>query len=152
MKFWLHAFLLASLAVLAVPQVVDHEKWNTVERMCRKLECVEETPLKGKADEFEEKSTSLKKTDIRLYRRKNEPSCCGTELPLARGVTNKSGEFEFNVKDLFPGNYWVMVEVDGKQYGRAIKYAGNRVEVSCSDLLYEITNGELQLRKVIRVD
>ena len=115
MKFWLHAFLLASLAVPTVPQVVDHEKWNLVERICRNLECVEETPLKGKADEFEEKSTPLKKTDIRSYRRRNEPSCCGTELPIARGVTNKSREFEFNVKNLSPGDYSVMVEVGGKQ-------------------------------------
>jgi hypothetical protein len=152
MTFWLPIFLLALQAVPAVPQVVDQEKWNTVERMCGKLEWVEEIPLKGKIAEFEEKSTPLKNADVRLYHRQNEPSCCVTALLIGRTVTNKRGEFEFNVEDLFPGNYWVMVELNGKQYSHAIKYAGTKFESGCSDLLYDIKKGELQLRRVIQVD
>lgn len=147
---WQSIILVGSLLAASVPQAVDTEKWNAVERMCGKLEWVEEIPVKGKGAEFEEKSRPLKKVDIRLYRRENESSCCGMGLPIARAVTNGRGEFDF--KNLVPGSYWVMVEVDGKEYSHAIKYVPSKVELSCSDLLYDIIKGELQLRRIIHVD
>jgi hypothetical protein len=147
---WQSILLVGSLLFASVPQAVDTKKWKTVGRMCGKLEWVEEVPVNRKGTEFQEKSRPLKKVEIRLYRRENESSCCGTGLPIARAVTNGRGEFNF--ENLVPGSYWVMVEVDGKQYSLAIKYVPSKVELSCSDLLYDIINGELQLRRVIQVD
>jgi hypothetical protein len=147
---WQFILLIGSLLFFSVPQGADTEKWNTVGRMCGKLEWVEKIPVNRKGTEFEEKSKPLKKVDIRLYRRESESSCCGTEQPIARGVTNGRGEFGF--KNLASGSYWMEVEVDGKQYSLAIKYVPSEAESKCTDLLYEIINGELQLRRVIEVD
>jgi hypothetical protein len=142
--------LLAVSELASAPQAPDQEKWNTVERTCGKLEWVEKILVKGKVAEFEEKSKPLKKIDVRLYRWENESSCCGTALPIAQALTNKSGVFNF--KNVVRGSYWVVVEMSGKQYSHAIKYVPSKDEVSCSDLLYNISNGELQLGRVITVD
>ncbi len=147
---WQFILLIGSLLFSSVPQGVDTEKWNTVGRMCGKLEWVEKIPVNRKGTEFEEKSKPLKKVDIRLYRRESESSCCATGQPIARVMTNGRGEFDF--KNLVPGSYWMVVEVDGKQYSHAIKYVPSKAESSCSDLLYDIVNSELQLRRVIQVD
>jgi len=147
---WQSILLVGLLLSASVPQAADTEKWNTVGRMCGKLEWIEEIPVNRKGTEFQEKSRPLKKVEIRLYRRGNESSCCGTGLPVARSITNGRGEFDF--KDLVPGSYWMVVEVDGKQYSHAIKYVPSSAESSCSDLGYDIIKGELQLRRMIEVD
>ena len=88
-----------------------------------------------------------------MYRREKDSQCCGTALPLEEVVTNKEGIFQF--KNSVPGNYWVVVTVDGKDYSHAIAYvqhAKDKVEVSCSDLLYALEDGELRLEEVITVD
>jgi hypothetical protein len=152
MSLWRTIVLVGLMAVPALPQNVDPEKWNTVERMCGKAEWVDEIPAKGKTAESEEKAKPLRKARVRLYFRKNEPSCCEPKSLIGQVVTGKKGEFEFLVKDLFPGKYWVTVDLDGKRYSLPINYLGSKVEVSCSDILYDVNKGELQLRRTVHVD
>jgi hypothetical protein len=96
MTMWQAILLFGSLSAAAVPQTVDLEKWNTVERMRGKMQQVEE-----------QKTEPIRKSKVRLYRRKNDSPCCGEASPIAEAVTNKAGLFEF--KNPAPGDYWVVV-------------------------------------------
>jgi hypothetical protein len=150
---WQFIFALSSVMIGLHSQTVDPEKWNTVERMCGIVERVEEIPIKGTPSLFTEKRQPIKKADVRVYRRENDAPCCGSSMPLAETLTNRSGVFMF--KGSAPGSYWVVVVVDGKEYSHPIKYAPSakdKVEVSCFDFLYEIRKGELQLGRMITVD
>jgi len=150
---WPIILVLALLGGGSRPQADDSEKWNTVERMCGKLEWLEEIPVKGTTDTFNEKRMPVKKAEVRLYRRENDSPCCGATLFVTNAVTNRAGEFEF--KKAVPGRYWIVAIVDGKEYSHAIKFAPeskDKVEVSCSDLLYDVHKGELQLGRVIHCD
>jgi len=150
---WKFIFAFTSLMIGLFSQTVDPEKWNTVERMCGKLERVEEIPIKGTPSLFTEKRQPIKKAVVRIYRREKDAPCCESSMPLAETVTSRGGDFMF--KDSAPGTYWVVVVVDGTEYSHAIKYAPSakdKVEVSCSDLLYEIRKGELQLGRIVTVD
>jgi hypothetical protein len=150
---WQFILSVASLMISLPTQTVDPEKWNTVERMCGKLERVEEIPVKGTTAAFTEKRQPIKKADIRLYQRGKATQCCGAGLLVAETVTSRGGDFIF--RNPAPGSYWVVAVVDGKEYIHAIKYAPStkdKVEVNCADLLYEIKKGELQLGRMITVD
>jgi hypothetical protein len=148
--------LLIFLAVLpagASGQAVDAEKWNTVERMCGKAEWVEKIPSKHDPNSYEEKRKSIKKAEVRLYQREGDAPCCGTNPPVAQSVTNREGIFEF--KNIMPGKYWLVIVTGVKQYSHAVTYtpdAKNKEPIVCSDLLYDLSGGELQLGRMIHVD
>ena len=148
--------LLIFLAVLpfgASGQVVDAEKWNTVERMCGKAEWVEKIPSKHDPNSYEEKRKSVKKAEVRLYQREGDVPCCGTNPPIAQSVTNREGIFKF--KNIVSGKYWLVIVTGVKQYSHAVTYtpdAKNKEPIVCSDLLYDLSGDELQLGRTIHVD
>jgi len=134
-------------------QAVDAEKWNTVERMCGKVEWVEKMPSKHDSNSYEEKRKSIKEAEVRLYQREGDAPCCGTNPSHAKAVTNRVGIFEF--KNIAPGKYWLVIVTEAKQYSHAVTYtpdAKNKEPIVCSDLLYDLSGGELQLGRMIHVD
>ena len=99
------------------------------------------------------KRKSIKEAEVRLYQREGDAPCCGTNPPHAKAVTNRVGIFEF--KNIAPGKYWLVIVTEAKQYSRAVTYtpdAKNKEPIVCSDLLYDLSGGELQLGRMIHVD
>jgi hypothetical protein len=131
-------------------QVADTRKWNTVEILCGKLVRSEEIPIKGKGNSFADKTTPIKRANIRLYLRAEETACCEGQQPAAETVTGREGSFQFN--KAVPGDYWIVANIEGKDYRLAISYApDNKSDAKCSDLLYALKKDQLQLERVITV-
>lgn len=150
---WPPFLFLALLGISSPPQKVDLEKWNTVDRMCGKLEHVEKIRARGGTEAVKEKSEPIKKADIRLYQREKGSACCDAALPVAKTTSSKRGEFSFSA--VIPDSYWLVVRVGGQDFALALSYAPNgknKLEASCTELLYEVGNGELQLKRIVTVD
>jgi len=134
-------------------QTVNAEKCNTIERPCGKVEWLQRIPVKGNTSSYDEKRRAIKKAEVRLYRREKSVPCCGESSPVAQATSGKDGIFELG--SVAPGNYWIVILAEGKQYSLAVSYAADpkkRDQVSCSDLLYDLTGEELQLGRMITVD
>jgi len=148
---WLSVLMFSLLVNGVAFQAADTQKWNTVELTCGKLVHVEVIPLKGVANSFTEKLTPIKKATLRLYRRNDDTPCCEGQQTVAETTSSRDGGFEF--KKAVPGDYWVVANIEGKDYKLAINYTPeNKGDAKCSDILYELKRDDLQLARMILVE
>ena len=128
-------------------QKIDSNKAGKVELFCGKLILVEPVLMNGVPVGSQTQETPIKKTKLQLYRRAQNGRCCSKQALMAETTTAADGSFEF--KDLQPGSYWIVGRRDLAHYTLAIEYAPDaKTEYKCSDLLYELKDGELKLAKM----
>ena len=144
------AFYSLVMLVGMFSQRVDTEG-NRIEKMCGQVLLVENIPDKKHSRTYSERSKPAKKATVRLFKKRVEAACCESEVLIAEAITKGNGKFEF--KSALPGTYWVVVLVGGRKYKLAVNYSRDtKMETRCSDILFEITNGELYLGRLIQVD
>jgi hypothetical protein len=132
-------------------QAADTRKGNTVEVLCGKLVRSEDIPEKGSANVYNEKTKPIKRATLRLYVGNKGMACCEGQQLLAETASRRDGSFQF--KQAAPGDYWLVVRVEGKDYNLAINYVpNNKSDVKCPDILYALKKERLQLERLIQVD
>jgi hypothetical protein len=148
---WLSVLMFSLVLNGAASQTGDIRKWNTVEILCGKLIRSEEIPIKGAPNSFSDKSKPIKNSILRLYLRNEETECCEGQQPVAETVSGREGSFQF--KKAAPGAYWIVARVEGKDYKLAITYTpDNKSDTKCSDILYALKKGQLQIERLVTVD
>jgi hypothetical protein len=143
--------LLAFLPTGLYPQTPKPQDWNMVEILCGRLVHAEEIPTKGAVNTFTEKTKPIKNTTLRLYHRTEDNLCCDELRAVAQANSTRDGRFEF--KNAVPGAYWIVARVEGMDYKIAIAYApDNKAGSKCSDVLYTLKKGRLEIERMIQVD
>ena len=83
-----------------------------------------------------------------LYRWEKRTRCCSKKALVAQTVTGKAGGFAF--EDVKPGAYWLSGRRNLSRFKLAINYDPNpHTGDSCSNLVYEVRDGELTLGRAI---
>ncbi len=107
----------------------DKKPWN-IGRLCGRLEHVERTPDRKRADNFAETRKALRGIPLVIYKRHENEICCENLTPIDT-TTGKRGDFNF--KDPQPGLYWLEANWNGNEYKVAVVYrAEKNSETICS--------------------
>jgi hypothetical protein len=100
--------------------------------------------LAGKAEE------PFANVRVRLFAQVAEGDCCSPTNPVAETVTSRTGSFHF--KKVAMGDYWLVATISGVEYKILVRYKPDQEsESACSDLLYSLDDGHLQLRRSVTV-
>jgi hypothetical protein len=145
------AVLIAASALAQVPKSATPP---TVERLCGKLEHVQNLPVKGTSNTFRTKERPLSRVVVSLYPAVENGQCCEKTPAIATVETGRCGSFEFKSKQLPDGLYWLQVEPNGRKYQMLIRYAPNRPsDESCSRTVWEVNDsGDFWKAQIISVD
>jgi len=140
--------LFATLAGGQSQSPEEIKRWNTVDRLCGRLEHVER---RDGGETRPDKTKSLKGVALKLYQRDTVP-CCESVYPAAEVKTGRGGGFSF--ADIKPGPYWLVADVRGREFKMDLRFQpGKGADTLCSDQRFEVyDSGEFQLGKVITVD
>jgi hypothetical protein len=144
---------LAAMTLVALPrQLGDVDHAPTFDRLCGKLVRSEPMPLKGRFTTTSVQQTGLSKTELLLYKRKQDSICCEHMQPVSKTMSADGGFFEF--KKIATDSYWVVVRVDGRDYKMPVKYeASASPSTRCTDFVFEIQNsGTFELGKIISLE
>lgn len=144
--------LLAIMALVSLPQQGrerDVDRAPVFDHLCGKLVRSEPMPLKGRFNTTSVQQSALGKTELLLYKRRQDAICCENMHPVTRTISGDDGAFEF--KKIAADSYWVVVHLDGRDYKMAVKYSPDATAATrCSDFMFEAeSSGTFELGKVI---
>jgi len=142
------SILLATFAVGQSQSPEELKRWNSVDRLCGRLEHIER---RGDGDTRPDKTKSLKGVVLKLYQRDTVPGC-ESVYPTVQAKTGRGGGFSF--ANLEPGPYWLVADVKGREFKMDIRFQpGKGVDTLCSDQRFQVyDSGQFQLGKIITVD
>jgi hypothetical protein len=140
--------LFANLAVGQSQTPEDAKRWNTVDRLCGRLEHVER---RDEGDTRPDKTKSLKSVVLKLYQRDSVP-CCESVYPAAEVKTGRGGAFSFS--SVKPGPYWLVADINGREFKMPLRFQPDKSsDTLCSDQRFEVyDSGEIQIGRIITVD
>jgi hypothetical protein len=114
---WTAPMLLFAFPVWA--QAGNSDAPVDVERVCGKLVHYEQIPLANNA--FKAKTKNLPHIAGRIYRANEGQKCCEGLPVVGETQTGRFGDFEF--KNSAAGLYWLVFQVNGRDYKFLIRYA-----------------------------
>ena len=146
MRAALIAVLSAATLTVAAPVQPQSYEWELVARICGKLEHIDRIPDKRIPGKYSEKHLPVKDAKLLVYEGFSNSPCCKTVPVFAEARSSKSGTFEF--KGLPTGNYFLVANVDTKEYRMAIRVQKtNDRQPVCSQTSFIIEeSGEFVLR------
>jgi hypothetical protein len=120
------SILLATFAVGQSQSPEELKRWNSVDRLCGRLEHIER---RGDGDTRQDKTKSLKGVVLKLYQRDSVP-CCESVYPAATVKAGRGGGFSFaNIK---PGPYRLVADVRGREFKWTFDFSRGRVQTCCA--------------------
>jgi hypothetical protein len=133
-------FLASNGTAQTTAQTAQRDAPTTVERLCRKLEHVQEIPVKTAQNTFVTEARKLPRVAVSLYPAEEGRECCSGASPIASTATGRWGSFRFNEKKLTSGLYWIVVKPSGREYRLLIQYAQKKnSDRLCSDTFWQVT-------------
>jgi hypothetical protein len=126
----------------------------SLERLCGKLEHVQNVPVKDAPNTIVSKARDLPRVAVRLYPAGENGQSCEGASAIATTATGHWGSFGFKSKQLPGGLYWLQVEPNERKYRMLIRYAPKRYsDQSCSETLWEVNDsGDFWRAQIITVD
>ncbi|SRR6266498_1807566 len=98
-------------------------------RLCGVVDHVEYVPAHGSAKE--QKKTQLSEIPMVLYEGDENTGCCDNLKKIGDLSTGKHGDFDF--KDVAPGNYWLSMRWNEKDYKIAFTHpVSHEADATCS--------------------
>ena len=138
--------LVASAPTLVAQATSEHP--YRMPEICGVLEV--RTERKTGANSVETDEKTLRHTRVRLYKRSDVACCTATELVEER-ETSIWGNFRFRTKT--NGNYWVVVNWDGKDRSMPVEIASAEKAEGCDKQYFDLMpDGTFQIGLVIEVD
>ena len=108
----------------------EKKPWS-VDRLCGRVDHVEEIPDRKNANTYTETRKALRDVALALYERRDSEACCNSSSLADKITTNRSGDFDFRNKKA--GLYWLTTNWHGKQYQIAVEYKPEKDSVTkCS--------------------
>lgn len=112
--------LILALCMFASALCAQEKKPWQIDRLCGKLEHVQQIPDRKNANNFSEKRKTLRDIPVSLYERSENELCCSSLGATETVRTGKRGGFHF--KTAKAGNYWLSANWNGKEYKLAISF------------------------------
>ena len=141
-------------AASALAQTPNSTPPQTLERLCGKLEHVQNLPVNGNPYVVATKRHSLPRVIVSLFSADGTSDCCGGAAPVLTTATDHRGSFEFKSRQLPGGTYWLEVEPNGRKYRMLIRYASRKhSDELCSEIFWQVNdNGDFNMAHPITLD